>query len=702
MKLYLKYFKKYWMMILVMVALVAGQVTVMLALPKYMASMINTGIQQKGIETFVYSRLDKETYQNFELLATNSEKQIFSNSYELNDNHYVLKNSSEQLEKITLKFNHIFFKLFSNQEKLKSFIKENELLDLSQIALLNDSQKNDLFKEYAIVELDASEKIIQSNLIYSMNQKLGVEDTSIEYIISKGMEMLLVAFSGLVFVICAAYVSSLLSSKVSRDLRKMIFEKIESFSEREFEQFSTASLITRTINDTNQIQQMLGMVIRIGFMSPLVAIGAFIQSGSTNLDLVWIIGLGVFSFIVIMSYVLVVLSPKFEKFQKILDRINLVLRENLSGLRVIRAFNTEKVQTEKFDDVNTTFLNNNLSISKVIALVNPGLMFITNMTSVLIVYFGAPLVASGNMQIGGLLSFIQFATQVMFSFMMVGFLFFMIPRINISLKRIDEIMVSVNILKDPITSKESVEEGTVEFRNVSFSYDHDSLPALSNLSFKAYPGKITAFIGGTGSGKSTIGKLIQRLYDVSEGEVIVDGVNVKDYTQEDLRNKIGYVPQKGQVFSKSIKENITYGNENIDEERMIQSAKIACAEEFISEKEGTYNHVLEQRGANLSGGQKQRVQIARAIYKGSKILFFDDSFSALDYKTDVKLRSNLHQEMKDATILIVAQRIPTIMHADEIIVLNDGEVVGRGTHDELIKTCDVYQDIAESQIEEDK
>ncbi len=702
MKLYIKYFKKYWMMILVMVALVAGQVTVMLALPKYMASMINTGIQQKGIETFVYSRLDKETYQNFELLATNSEKQIFSHSYELNDNYYVLKNSSEQLEKTTLKFNHIFFKLFSNQEKLKAFMKENEISDLRQIGMLNDSQKDDLFKEYAIVELDASEKIVQSNLIYSMNQKLGVEDTSIKYIISKGMEMLLVAFSGLIFVICAAYVSSLLSSRVSRDLRKMIFEKIESFSEREFEQFSTASLITRTINDTNQIQQMLGMVIRIGFMSPLVAIGAFIQSGSTNLDLVWIIGLGVFSFIVIMSYVLVVLGPKFEKFQKILDRINLVLRENLSGLRVIRAFNTEKVQTEKFDDVNTTLLNNNLSISKVIALVNPGLMFITNMTSVLIVYFGAPLVASGNMQIGGLLSFIQFATQVMFSFMMVGFLFFMIPRINISLKRIDEIMVSVNILKDPLISKESVEEGTVEFRNVSFSYDHDSLPALSNLSFKAYPGKITAFIGGTGSGKSTIGKLIQRFYDVSEGEVIVDGVNVKDYTQEDLRKKIGYVPQKGQVFSKSIKENIAYGNESIDESRMIKAAKIACVEEFISEKEGTYDHVLEQRGANLSGGQKQRVQIARAIYKGSKILFFDDSFSALDYKTDVKLRSNLHQEMKDATILIVAQRIPTIMHADEIIVLNDGEVVGRGTHDELIQTCEVYQDIAESQIEEDK
>ncbi len=702
MKLYIKYFKKYWMMILVMVALVAGQVTVMLALPKYMASMINTGIQQKGIETFVYSRLDKETYQNFELLATNSEKQIFSHSYELNDNYYVLKNSSEQLEKTTLKFNHIFFKLFSNQEKLKAFMKENEISDLRQIGMLNDSQKDDVFKEYVIVELDASEKIVQSNLIYSMNQKLGVEDTSIKYIISKGMEMLLVAFSGLIFVICAAYVSSLLSSRVSRDLRKMIFEKIESFSEREFEQFSTASLITRTINDTNQIQQMLGMVIRIGFMSPLVAIGAFIQSGSTNLDLVWIIGLGVFSFIVIMSYVLVVLGPKFEKFQKILDRINLVLRENLSGLRVIRAFNTEKVQTEKFDDVNTTLLNNNLSISKVIALVNPGLMFITNMTSVLIVYFGAPLVASGNMQIGGLLSFIQFATQVMFSFMMVGFLFFMIPRINISLKRIDEIMVSVNILKDPLISKESVEEGTVEFRNVSFSYDHDSLPALSNLSFKAYPGKITAFIGGTGSGKSTIGKLIQRFYDVSEGEVIVDGVNVKDYTQENLRKKIGYVPQKGQVFSKSIKENIAYGNESIDESRMIKAAKIACAEEFISEKEGTYDHVLEQRGANLSGGQKQRVQIARAIYKGSKILFFDDSFSALDYKTDVKLRSNLHQEMKDATILIVAQRIPTIMHADEIIVLNDGEVVGRGTHDELIQTCEVYQDIAESQIEEDK
>ncbi len=702
MKLYIKYFKKYWMMILVMVALVAGQVTVMLALPKYMASMINTGIQQKGIETFVYSRLDKETYQNFELLATNSEKQIFSHSYELNDNYYVLKNSSEQLEKTTLKFNHIFFKLFSNQEKLKAFMKENEISDLRQIGMLNDSQKDDVFKEYVIVELDASEKIVQSNLIYSMNQKLGVEDTSIKYIISKGMEMLLVAFSGLIFVICAAYVSSLLSSRVSRDLRKMIFEKIESFSEREFEQFSTASLITRTINDTNQIQQMLGMVIRIGFMSPLVAIGAFIQSGSTNLDLVWIIGLGVFSFIVIMSYVLVVLGPKFEKFQKILDRINLVLRENLSGLRVIRAFNTEKVQTEKFDDVNTTLLNNNLSISKVIALVNPGLMFITNMTSVLIVYFGSPLVASGNMQIGGLLSFIQFATQVMFSFMMVGFLFFMIPRINISLKRIDEIMVSVNILKDPLISKESVEEGTVEFRNVSFSYDHDSLPALSNLSFKAYPGKITAFIGGTGSGKSTIGKLIQRFYDVSEGEVIVDGVNVKDYTQEDLRKKIGYVPQKGQVFSKSIKENIAYGNESIDESRMIKAAKIACAEEFISEKEGTYDHVLEQRGANLSGGQKQRVQIARAIYKGSKILFFDDSFSALDYKTDVKLRSNLHQEMKDATILIVAQRIPTIMHADEIIVLNDGEVVGRGTHDELIQTCEVYQDIAESQIEEDK
>lgn len=702
MKLYSKYFKKYWATILVMVLLVAGQVTVMLSLPKYMANMINVGIQQKGISTFVYNKIDATTYQNFDVIANSEERLLLSRSYSFSDGIYTLEKNSEELEKVTIKFNHIFFKLFMNQEKLKSFMQDNKISSISQIGSLSDTEKNALFKEYSDVKLDSGEKIIQSNLIYSMNTKLGLKDTSESYIISKGVEMLFVALTGLIFVICGAYVSSILSSRVSKDLRKMIFEKIESFSDREFEQFSTASLITRTINDTNQIQQMLGMVIRIGFMSPLVAIGAFIQSGSTNLDLIWIIGLGVLSFLTIMIYVLVMLAPRFERFQKILDRINLVLRENLSGLRVIRAFNTENVQVKKFNDVNEELLENNLSISKVFAINNPGLMFITNMLAVLIVYFGSPLVASNTMQIGGLLSFIQFATQVMFSFMMAGFLFFMVPRINISLKRIDEIMVSENIIKEPLKSKQSNNEGTIEFKDVSFSYDSDSLPALSNLSFKAHPGKITAFIGGTGSGKSTIGKLIQRFYDVSSGEVLVDGVNVKDFKQEDLRAKISYVPQRAQVFSKSIKENIAYGSNEINEQRVVRAAKIACAEEFINDKEDGYNHILEQRGSNLSGGQKQRIQIARAIYKNTRILFFDDSFSALDYKTDVKLRSNLHNEMKDATILIVAQRIPTIMHADEIIVLNDGEVVGRGTHDELIKNCEVYQDIAESQIEEDK
>lgn len=691
MKLYYKYLKRYWHLIVLVAIFVSGQVATSLVLPKYMSRMINIGIQQKGIEKFVYQALREESYQTLLALSTSQEQEIIQSSYVKENTIYHLTKENNELVRITQEKNNVIFYLTTN----------NKTSEIAKIAKLQDIDKKTLLLQFKAIENTNMNAMLQSSMIHQERQKLGLSDSSVDYIMKQGLEMLLIAISGMIFVMLASYTASLFSSKIAQDIREELFIKIQSFSASELDKFSIASLITRVISDTTQIQNMIGFVLRIVMLSPLTAIGALIQSSNTNFNLMWTIALGAVCFVVLLVFIFIQVLPRFEKARIILDKINLVLRENLSGLRVIRAFNTQARQSKQFDDVNTELYQNNIEIGKFISLVNPGLMFMTNIIAVLIMYIGSDLVVASKLQIGDLLAFIQFATQVMFSFMLFGFLFFIIPQISIAFKRIDEVLVSENVIHEQ-TEKVVVDNlGTVEFKNVSFSYGSEAVTALDNLSFKVQPGQTVAFIGGTGSGKSTVGKLINRFYDIQKGEILIDGVDIKQYPLSQLRKKIGYVPQTAQIFSKTIKENIAYGCEEINENRVIHAARIACAESFINEKEGQYDYVLEQRGTNLSGGQKQRLQIARAIYKNTKILFFDDSFSALDYKTDATLRNNLHQEMRDVATIIVAQRIPTIMHADEIIVLDDGVVVGRGTHEQLIQSCKVYQDIASSQIEKE-
>lgn len=685
MKLYLKYFKKFWLNFLIIVLLVAGQVSVSLTIPKYMAKMINVGIQQKGIENFVYSRLDEKLYQQFFNLATDLQQELLKNSYQLNDGFYNLVKTSKELESFTLTVNNILF----------NYQKEN--IDINN---LDNQKKIELHSKFKIEKLDTQTKITQAHLIYKVNLENGLSDASVAYVKSKGFEMLLVAISGLIFVVLASFSSSFFATRVAKDLRTKIFSKVESFSDQEFNSFSTSSLITRTVGDTTKIQQLLNFCVRFIILSPLTAIGAIIQSSSTSKQLLWILVVVIVSMISTILYIVIKVSPSFIKMQKLLDRISLVIRENLSGLRVIRAFNTQDIQTKRFSEVNSDFKNTYENVSKTMALINPLMIFAMNMSAVAIVYFGSNLINLGNLELGSLLAFIQFASQVIFSFMLAGMLFFTIPQITASLKRIDEVLSSVNIIEEKNITVEDDNSNSVEFKNVSFSYSEDSLPAVKNISFKVETNQTLAFIGGTGCGKSTIAKLLLRFYDIDKGEVLVNGQNIKDYQLQDLREKIAFVPQKSQLFSMSIAENIAFGKK-INLDRVKQVAEIACASEFIEMKEDKYNYLIEEKGVDLSGGQKQRLQIARALYKNSGILFFDDSFSALDYKTDAKLRKNLKESRKDAAILIVAQRISTIMHADKIIVLDGGEIVGEGNHEFLMKTCKVYQEIAMSQIQEE-
>lgn len=699
MKLYLKYFKKFWLNFLITVVLVAAQVAVSLTIPKYMAKMINVGIQQKGIEQFVYSRLDEKNYQTLLLAATAPQQELLQQSYQKVDQYYQLKQSTPALEQLTIYSNKILMSSVVKDPTIQDILAKYQIQGFKDLASLSDADKESLQQALKQDRLDTQTKISQAHLIYRVNQENGMEDSSVAYVKKEGLEMLLVAISGLLFVILASFSAGVFSTKVAKDLRQQVFEKVESFSDQEFVSFSTASLITRTVGDTSKIQQFLGFVTRFIVLSPLTAIGAIIQSSSTSIDLIWILVVVVIAMVITIGVLVVKVTPSFILMQKLLDKISLAIRENLSGLRVIRAFNTQDIQTKRYnktvDDFKVTFE----SMAKIMAFINPIMIFAMNGTAVLIVFFGAKVINSGSLDLGGLLAFIQFSSQVIFSFMLAGMLFFTVPQITASLKRIDEVIISENKIIEKENQKGN-ESGTVVFDHVSFSYDEDAQPAIEDLSFTLQKGQTIAFIGGTGSGKSTIGKLLLRLYDRSSGSIQVNGVAIQDYSLHDLRQQIAYVPQKSQLFSMTVAENIAYGQDmNID--KVKESAKIACANTFIEDKPEGYDYFIEEKGVNLSGGQKQRLQIARAIYKNSGILFFDDSFSALDYKTDAQLRKNLRQARKDASILIVAQRIPTIMHADKIIVLDGGKVVGEGTHQELLSSCKVYQEIAASQIQEE-
>ena len=507
-------------------------------------------------------------------------------------------------------------------------------------------------------------------------------------------------------VLCATGVSlfaSKTAARSARDIRKAVFRKVMHFANEEMEDFSTASLITRSTNDIQQIQMAAVMTLRLGMFAPVMGIGAIIKALRTSVSLAWTIGIAFGAIVILMAFMFIITLPKFKVVQEKVDKLNLVMNERLRGILVIRAFNTQKYEEDRFDHANNDLTKLNLFVNRAMSVMMPVMMLIMNLTSILIVWAGAHYIDAGNLEIGSMLAFIQYAMQIIISFLFIAMMFIFLPRAAVSMGRVGEILKK----EISITDKENTQEirdkcGVVEFKNVSFRYADAEDAVLSDISFTARPGETTAFIGSTGSGKTTLVNLIPRFFDVTEGSITIDGVDIRDMKQHDLREMIGYVPQKGMLFSGDIKSNIAYGAEDKSFENIKRAAEVAQAEDFIMEKEEGFNAPVAQGGTNVSGGQKQRLSIARALAKKAPIYIFDDSFSALDFKTDAALRKELKKSAGESTLLIVAQRISTIADADQIIVLNEGRIAGKGTHKELMQTCGVYREIASSQLDSGK
>ena len=518
-----------------------------------------------------------------------------------------------------------------------------------------------------------------------------------------GLAMILVTAAGGLCSIIIGFLASRIATGVAQKLRMKLFERVESFALADFNKFSTASLITRSTNDIQQIQMTSILLLRLALMAPIMAIGGLQKAIHNAPDLSWIIALAVSVLLVVIAVLFVIAVPRFKKLQTLVDKLNLVTRENLVGLKVIRAFHNEKIEQKKFQQANTELNKMNLFVNRLMMLLDPIMTLVMNFSSVAIVWFGAHLINSGNLQIGNMMAFLEYAMQVIISFLLLSMVFIMVPRAAVSVKRVGEVLDTLPSIVDPQSPQQlpSDATGKIEFKDVTFTYPDADLPVLSNINFTAEPGQATAFIGSTGSGKSTLINLIPRFYDVSAGQILLDGVDIRNLKLEDLYDQIGYVPQKGVLFSGTIASNIKYGNAKASQKLVEKSAKIAQAAEFISELKNGYKNDIAQGGSNVSGGQRQRLSIARAIAVEPNVYIFDDSFSALDFKTDAKLRLVLAKETKHKTVLIVGQRINTIMNADKIIVLDEGKIVGQGTHQELMKNCQVYQEIAASQLSED-
>ena len=519
-----------------------------------------------------------------------------------------------------------------------------------------------------------------------------------------GLAMILVTAAGGLCSIIIGFLAARIATGMAQKLRTELFGRVESFALADFNKFSTASLITRSTNDIQQIQMTSILLLRLALMAPIMAIGGLQKAIHNAPNLSWIIALAVSVLLVVIAVLFVIAVPRFKKLQTLVDKLNLVTRENLVGLKVIRAFHNEKIEQKKFQQANTELNKMNLFVNRLMMLLDPIMTLVMNFSSVAIVWFGAHLISSGNLQIGNMMAFLEYAMQVIISFLLLSMVFIMVPRAAVSVKRVGEVLDTLPSIVDPPSPQQLPNDamGKIEFKDVTFTYPDADLPVLSSINFTAEPGQTTAFIGSTGSGKSTLINLIPRFYDVSAGQILLDGVDIRQLKLEDLYNQIGYVPQKGVLFSGTIASNIKYGNAKASQKLVEKSAKIAQAAEFISELKNGYKNDIAQGGSNVSGGQRQRLSIARAIAVEPNVYIFDDSFSALDFKTDAKLRLALAKETKHKTVLIVGQRINTIMNADKIIVLDEGKIVGQGTHQELMKNCQVYQEIAASQLSEDE
>lgn len=725
-----KYLKTYWKMAFVILLVLLVQVYCDLSLPSYTSDIVNVGIQQAGVDDKIPEAISEEEMEKVLLFVQADDRQTVLDAYEKDENTYnqtayVLKKNiqdneekTEELEEI-LSVPMMMTAGFEQGSDTTAKIEEQLRANIPAEMLPKDATVFDILKMLPQEQLsqmtdkmkdqmdDMPDTIIEQagiSYIKTAYEDLGMDMNQIQfhYLFVTGGKMLALALLGMLASVLVGLLASRVGASTGRDLRGKVFRKVVGFSNNEFDQFSTASLITRSTNDIQQIQMLIVMLLRIVLYAPLIAIGGIYKVFQTNVSMSWIIALAAILIVLVVSVLFIVAMPKFKIMQQLVDKLNLVTREILTGLSVIRAFSTEKHEEERFDKANRDLTKTNLFVNRAMTFMMPVMMVVMNAISVLIVWTGAHGINEGQMQVGDMMAFIQYTMQIIMGFLMLCMISVMLPRAAVAAERVDEVLTSKTIIKDPEQPKHLPKktEGVLKFNHVSFKYPGADEDVLEDIDFTAHPGQTTAIIGSTGSGKSTLVNLIPRFYDVTEGSITLDGIDIREMTQQELRSKLGYVPQKGVLFSGTIGSNIMFGNPDGNEQDMEEAAQIAQATEFIDTKSKKYDSTISQGGGNVSGGQKQRLSIARAIAKHPKLFIFDDSFSALDYKTDVALRKALKEKTSDSTVLIVAQRISTILHAEQIIVLDDGKIAGVGTHQELLKNCEVYQQIAASQLSE--
>ena len=740
----LHYLKRSWKAVLVILALLVVQAICDLSLPDYTSRIINVGVQQGGIEYAAPEVIEKDKLEEIFLFADDATESEILAHYQLISKEEL---SSKEYEKLVKKYPALektaLYQLkdtdTKTQERISELLKEPILVDFmltqdgTESKAIQDAIKEQLPSEFQNMDLMTIFKMLpeeQMNEIQtaihdkfqsfpdSMKeqsaiaaikaeyQEMGMDTDAMQtkYIFISGLKMLGIALLSMASTIGVGFLGARTAARLARDLREGVYEKVLSFGPTEFKKFGVSSLITRSTNDIQQIQMLMLFSLRIICYAPIVGIGGVIKALNANSSMAWIIAVAVMAIITLVIVVFALAMPKFKRVQKLIDRLNQVTREILNGIPVVRAFSNQRHEEERFDVANTNLKKTTLFVDRIMGIMMPTMMFTMNAICVLIVWKGAYGINDGLMQVGDLLAFIQYTMQIVMAFLMISMFSILLPRANVSIGRISEVLDTNPAVTDPENPKSFGRriQGLVEFKNVSFQYPDSDEDVLTDITFTAKPGTTTAFIGSTGSGKSTLINLIPRLYDVTKGEILIDGINVKDVLLKDLHRKIGFVPQKGVLFSGTIESNILYGNPDGSEEEMKRAAEIAQATSFIEEKEKKYQSPIAQGGTNVSGGQKQRLSIARAIASNPEIYVFDDSFSALDFKTDAQLRKALYKEIDGATIFIVAQRVSTIMHADQILVLDEGKVVGMGTHQELLKNCSVYREIAESQLSKEE
>ena len=728
MKNLFKYAASYWKAMIAIMLILFVQAYCDLSLPAYTSDIVNVGIQQGGIEDEIPEQIAREEMDKLLLFVSEEDGQKVMDAYEedtesYEKDAYVLKESvsgdEEQMKELQdiLKLPMMMTAGFESgsdmtkevESQLKSSLPDGTVSEDTTIfdimKMLPGEQRTAMVEKMGEQMDDLPDTILdQAAVSYckSVYQDLGMDMEKIQtgYLAKTGGMMIALAFLGMAASVLVGFLASRVGASAGRDLRGRVFHKVVGFSNHEFNQFSTASLITRSTNDIQQIQMLIVMLLRMVLYAPILAIGGVFQVMKTNVSMSWIIGLAVIIIACMVLLLFVVAMPKFKMLQKLVDKLNLVTREILTGLSVIRAFSTEKHEEKRFDDANVELTKTNLFVNRAMTFMMPAMMLVMNGVSVLIVWTGAHGISDGQMQVGDMMAFIQYTMQIIMGFLMLCMISIMLPRAAVAADRVEEVLKSETIICDPERPEVLPEqgEGVLSFDHVSFKYPGADEDVLQDITFTARPGQTTAIIGSTGSGKSTLVNLIPRFYDVTEGKITLDGIDIRDIKQHDLREKLGYVPQKGVLFSGNIASNIMFGNQDGTEEEMKEAAEIAQATEFIETKPEGYESPIAQGGSNVSGGQKQRLSIARAIAKHPQVFIFDDSFSALDYKTDVTLRHALAEKTRESTVLIVAQRISTILHAEQILVLDDGKIVGKGTHAELLKNCEVYREIAESQL----